>query len=319
MVMTNFKKILLCGVAVMLSGGGYLYWTHEELRLPTANEASVMEEVCPAAEAVIETEGEFYMKHPEIPFIRACKLYEDRSLVRADFWGILRARRQDARNAILEASRDKIAKATADANVKLARQQAESQEQLVAARNKADADIARQQREAAELQEYNKPENVQRRKDIEDLKIANQNEATAREEKEANSEASRLDRESRSIAKVERAKAKSEAARQRRDAASRNVTSAPSDSGREVAAGLSMTCGLGVRIIYSGSRLFALKVDGTEKDYPVTKVETSPDGITVRGITKYGRVAAFYATSVNSVTRVFWTNDKGSVVQECIQ
>src|ERR1019366_6413622 len=60
---------------------------------------------------------------------------------------------------------------------------------------KADADIARQQREAAELQEYNKPENVQRRKDIEDLKIANQNEATAREEKEANSEASRLDRE----------------------------------------------------------------------------------------------------------------------------
>jgi hypothetical protein len=127
--------------------------THETLRLPTANEAAVMEEICPQAEAVIEAADGFQLKHPEIPFIRACKMFEDQRLVRADFWQIYKAQRQDARAAILEASRNKIERDKSAAEAELAAQQAKLTEQRVAARIEADARLAAEQRKLAELRE----------------------------------------------------------------------------------------------------------------------------------------------------------------------
>jgi hypothetical protein len=50
-------------------------------------------------------------------------------------------------------------------------------------------------------------------------------------------------------------------------------------------------------------------------DYPITKVEVN-GCITVRALTKYGRVAAYF--SDNGTSRVFWTSDKEVVVQECV-
>jgi hypothetical protein len=189
-------------LALALVAGGYFYWTHETLRLPTMDEASAMEEICPQAEAVVESGNGFQLKHPEIPFIRACKLFEDQRLVRADFWQIYKAQRQDARNAILEASRQKIEKAKATADAELAANQAQLTEQRSVARIAADAKLAEEQRKLAELQEFNKPENVLRRKEIADLEVTN-----------LNAEAARVKAADEAAQRVERAKDKAEAAR----------------------------------------------------------------------------------------------------------
>lgn len=225
-----------------LLAGGYFYWTHEELRLPTTHEAAVMEEICPSAEAVIDSGEGFHFKHPEIPFARACKLYEDRSLVRADFWGIPKAERQDARNAILQASREKIAEARAKADAELAQKQAQLEEQRVASRNAADAEIAKQKREAAELQEYNKPENVLKRKELEELKAANQAAETVRIEREAAKEVTRLDRERKAAERVEAARERTEAARQHKTSAEQNVSPAPIQEEYSAPAKAAMIC-----------------------------------------------------------------------------
>jgi hypothetical protein len=179
-------------LALALVAGGYFYWTHETFRLPTADEAAAMEEICPQAEAAIESDNGFQLKHPEIPFIRACKLFEDQRLVRSDFWQIYKAQRQDTRNAILEASRQKIEASKSAADAQLAAEQAKLTEQRVAARIKAEAELAEKQRKQAEAQEYNKPENVQRRQEIADAAEAQLKAETARAEAITNAEVARV-------------------------------------------------------------------------------------------------------------------------------
>ena len=80
---------------------------------------------------------------------------------------------------------------------------------------------------------------------------------------------------------------------------------------------ISMSCSGFVMTFTKEGRLFSVKDNMTETDYTVTKVEAHPDGLTVRGLTKYGRVAVFYATSSAAQTRVFWTSDKEVVTQDC--
>jgi hypothetical protein len=80
---------------------------------------------------------------------------------------------------------------------------------------------------------------------------------------------------------------------------------------------ISMTCPGFTMIFTDKGRLFSLKENMEETDYIVTKVENNPDGLTVRGLTKFGRVAAFYSVALNARPRVFWTSSKGSVVQDC--
>jgi len=210
-IFTDRRVQSVLGLALL--AGGYFYWTHESLRLPTADEAAVMEEICPQAEAVIEADNGFQLKHPEIPFIRACKLFEDQRLVRGDFWQIAKAQRQDARNAILESSRHKIETAKSSADAELAAQEAKRTEQRVAARIEADAKIAEEQRKLAELQDYNKPENVQRRQKIADLEAAKLAAEAAKAEEVSNAEAARVEAEAKAARRVEAAKAKAEAAR----------------------------------------------------------------------------------------------------------
>ena len=75
----------------------------------------------------------------------------------------------------------------------------------------------------------------------------------------------------------------------------------------------SMTCP-GFVITFDGNRLSSVKTDLTETDYPVTKVESHPAGVTVHGLTKYGhgRVDASFAAK-----RVTWIGDKSTVISNC--
>ena len=79
-----------------------------------------------------------------------------------------------------------------------------------------------------------------------------------------------------------------------------------------------MTCpGFVMSYDYKGHRLFSVNGDMKETDYPITKVESTSDGITVRAETKFGRVAAFYAMDPNAKTQVFWTSKEEVVTQDC--
>jgi pyruvate/2-oxoglutarate dehydrogenase complex dihydrolipoamide acyltransferase (E2) component len=291
-----------------------------------------MEEICPQAEATIEADNGFQLKHPEIPFIRACKMFEDQRLVRSDFWLIYKAQRQDARNAILEASRQRIEQEKTAAAAELARQQAILTEARVKARNEADAKLAAEQRRLDEERNYNLPQNVQRRQEIATAEAARLDAEAKAAEAAANAETARINRQAAADrrkaaaqqkvddarARAVQSKADADAAFAQRQADVQN--SVPSErSGRSSAAFKSMSCS-GFTLVYSVGpprSLVSTKDDGTETNYPIAKVETSPDGVTIRAATKFGHIAAFYANSVDSNTRVFWTSDQGIVVQEC--
>jgi hypothetical protein len=117
-----------------------------------------------------------------------------------------KAQRQDARNAILEESRHKIERAKAAADAELAANQAKQTEAREATRLEANAKLVEEQRKLAELQDYNKPENEQRRQEIARLEAR-------RVEEASKAEVARVEAEAKSAQRIAAAKAKVEAAR----------------------------------------------------------------------------------------------------------
>jgi hypothetical protein len=75
----------------------------------------------------------------------------------------------------------------------------------------------------------------------------------------------------------------------------------------------SMVCN-GYTMVFSPGHLSSYSPN-KNRDYQITKVDVK-DGLTVRGLTQYGHIAAYF--SDNGTSRVFWTSAKGVVTDECV-
>jgi hypothetical protein len=77
---------------------------------------------------------------------------------------------------------------------------------------------------------------------------------------------------------------------------------------------LTMTCE-GYNVVFSQGSLTS-HAPKKDRDYPITKVDVQNDRTIVSGITKYGKITAFFSNDGNS--SIVWTNGKDVVLNQCV-
>jgi hypothetical protein len=77
---------------------------------------------------------------------------------------------------------------------------------------------------------------------------------------------------------------------------------------------LTMTCE-GYNVVFSPGSLTS-HAPRKDRDYPITKVDVQNDRTIVSGITKYGKITAFFSNDGHS--SIVWTNGKDVVLNQCV-
>ncbi len=77
---------------------------------------------------------------------------------------------------------------------------------------------------------------------------------------------------------------------------------------------LTMTCE-GYNVVFSPGSLTS-HAPKKDRDYPITKVDVQNDRTIVSGITKYGKITAFFSNDGHS--SIVWTNGKDVVLNQCV-
>jgi hypothetical protein len=77
---------------------------------------------------------------------------------------------------------------------------------------------------------------------------------------------------------------------------------------------LTMTCE-GYNVVFSQGSLTS-HAPKKDRDYPITKVDVQNDRTIVSGITKYGKITAFFSNDGHS--SIVWTNGKDVVLNQCV-
>ena len=76
---------------------------------------------------------------------------------------------------------------------------------------------------------------------------------------------------------------------------------------------LTMACE-GYNVVFSPGSLMS-HAPKKDRDYPITKVDVQNDRIVVTGVTKYGKLTAFFSNDGHS--SIVWTNGKDVVLNQC--
>jgi hypothetical protein len=76
---------------------------------------------------------------------------------------------------------------------------------------------------------------------------------------------------------------------------------------------LTMACE-GYNVVFSPGSLMS-HAPKKDRDYPITKVDVQNDRIVVTGVTKYGKITAFFSNDGHP--SVVWTNGKDVVLNQC--
>lgn len=76
---------------------------------------------------------------------------------------------------------------------------------------------------------------------------------------------------------------------------------------------LTMACE-GYNVVFSPGSLMS-HAPKKDRDYPITKVDVQNDRIVVTGVTKYGKITAFFSNDGHP--SIVWTNGKDVVLNQC--
>jgi hypothetical protein len=76
---------------------------------------------------------------------------------------------------------------------------------------------------------------------------------------------------------------------------------------------LTMACE-GYNVVFSPGSLMS-HAPKKDRDYPITKVDVQNDRIVVTGVTKYGKITAFFSNDGHP--SIVWTNEKDVVLNQC--